>query len=391
MDQGDDRALVKTLRYSWSDYMDIFSRSNRRTALGIALALFMAGQITQAQTTKNIIVVTLDGFRWQEVFSGMDSAVADQKRFHRGDSAYLFQHFWSPDLKARRELLLPFIWSTLATTGQLYGNRRLGNKVDMANPHWFSYPGYSEIFTGYADPAVNSNSFPDNPHTNVFEFLNLQPGFTGTVAAFGAWEAFSRILNAPRCAFPVVAAFTDCGGTAPNANELLINKIRNDCYKPWNEDECFDVFTHYAALECLRTRKPRVLYIGYGETDEWAHEGNYKAYLEAAHQTDQWIRELWQFVQSDPHYKDKTALFVTVDHGRGDRQKDQWTGHGESVPDSHETWFGVLGPDIEVKGEVTTESQIYASQFAQTIASLLGTMFTAEHPVGKRVDRLFLR
>jgi hypothetical protein len=371
--------------------MKIPSRISSPRTIGIALAILVAGQVALTQTAENIIVITMDGFRWQEVFSGMDSALANQKRYHQGDSAHIFQHYWSPDPMARRELLLPFIWSTLAGKGQVHGNRHLQSKVDVANPYWFSFPGYNEIFTGFPDSAVNSNSLPNNPHTNVLEFLNRQPGFEGKVAAFGAWEAFSRILNAPRCGFPVVAAFADCGGTAPNANEVLINKMRRDSYKPWHQDECLDVFTHYAALECLRTRTPRVLYIGYGETDEWAHAGKYEAYLASAHQADQWVRDIWQFVQSDPHYKDKTALLVTVDHGRGDRKKDQWTGHGQSVLDSHETWFGIMGPGIEAKGEMTAESQIYASQYAQTIASLLGTRFTAEHPVGKRVEQLFHR
>ena len=372
--------------------MNILSSNKRRAILGMALACLMAGPIVHAQTkTENIILITLDGFRWQEVFEGMDSAVANQKRFHRGDSAYLYKKYWSPDQNTRRETLLPFIWSTVARTGQLHGNRRLGSKVDMANVYWFSFPGYNEIFTGYPDSSINSNSLPGNPNTNLLEFLNRQPAFEGKVAAFGAWEAFSRILNAPRGGFPVVAGFADCGGTTPNANEILINLLRNDCHKPWKEDECFDVFTHYAALEYLKSRKPRVLYIGYGETDEWAHESDYGAYLAAAHQADQWIRGIWQFVQSDPHYRDRTALFVTVDHGRGDRQKEQWTSHGQSVSDSHETWFGVIGPDVEAKGEVAAESQIYASQFAQTIASMLGTTFIAGHPIGERVNQLFPR
>jgi hypothetical protein len=370
--------------------MNLTVHSYRRAGLCLALALFLAGQLTHAQPkTENIIIVTIDGFRWQEAFGGLDSAVANQKRFHLGDSAYLFQHYWSPDLNTRRKMLLPFIWSTMARTGQIYGNRHLGNKVDVANPYWFSYPGYNEIFTGYPDTAVNSNGYPNNPHTNVLEFLNRQPGFTGRVAAFGAWDAFSRILNAPRCGFPVVAAFTDCGGTTPTPGEQLINGMRRDSYKPWNEDECLDVFTHYAAMEHLKNHKPRVLYIGYGETDEWAHAGNYKAYLDAAHQTDQWIESLWEFVQHDPYYRDKTALFVTVDHGRGDKQKEQWTGHGQSVLDSHETWFAILAPDIKAKGEVTTASQVYESQFAQSFASLLGCVFVAEHPVGKRMSGLW--
>ena len=367
-------------------------QSRTPTVLCLALSLFIAGLHAHGQTrTENLILVTIDGFRWQEVFGGMDSAVANQKRYHRGDSAYLYDKYWSPDVKVRRERLMPFVWSTMAGSGQIHGNRRLESNVDVANPYWFSYPGYNEIFTGYPDTAVNSNSYPNNPHTNFMEFLNRQPGYEGKVAAFGAWQAFTRILNAPRAGLPMVFAFDDCGGAAPTTSEVLINKMRTDAYRPWGADECFDVFSFYAAAEHLKTRRPRVLWIGFGETDEWAHAEDYRAYLDAAHQTDQWLRDLWQFVQSDSGYRDKTALFVTVDHGRGDRQKEQWTGHGQSVLDSHEIWFGILGPDIKPKGEARGTEQIYASQFAQTIASILGCTFVAEHPVGKRVEEVFSR
>lgn len=66
--------------------------------------------------------------------------------------------------------------------------------------------------------------------------------------------------------------------------------------------------------------KPRVLYIAYGETDEWAHAGQYRFYLDAAKQVDAWIKKIWEFVQTDPQYKNKTALLITVDHGRGDKK-----------------------------------------------------------------------
>ena len=38
-------------------------------------------------------------------------------------------------------------------------------------------------------------------------------------------------------------------------------------FKPFGEEECLDVFTHYAAMEYLKMRKPKVLYISYGETE----------------------------------------------------------------------------------------------------------------------------
>ena len=35
-----------------------------------------------AQTAENIIIITTDGLRWQEVFGGMDSAIANNKKFN---------------------------------------------------------------------------------------------------------------------------------------------------------------------------------------------------------------------------------------------------------------------------------------------------------------------
>ena len=340
------------------------------------------------QKTENIIIVTTDGFRWQEVFAGMDSAIANNRRFNQGDSEFIFKKYWSEDVNERRKKLLPFLWNTIAVNGQIYGNRNFGNKVDNSNPYWFSYPGYSEIFCGFVDTLINSNNYKNNPNTNVLEFINNQPKYKNKVAAFGAWDAFDRILNKPRCGFPVVAAFTPCGGKNPTAKEQLINSMLKDSYKPFNMEECLDVFTHYEAMEDLKIRKPKVLYISYGETDEWAHAGHYKDYLEAAHQFDEWLKNIWNFIQTDPQYKNKTSLFITVDHGRGDENKNEWTSHGSDIPDAHEIWFAVMGPDTPAKGEIKTEMQIYQKQFAQTIASLLGLKFTAEHPVAAAIEEV---
>jgi hypothetical protein len=338
--------------------------------------------------SENIIIITTDGFRWQDVFKGMDTAIANNKKFNQGDSEYIYQHYWSADLTERRKKLLPFLWGTINDQGQIYGNRQLGSKVDNANPYWFSYPGYHEIFTGFPDTAVNSNSYPPDPHVTVLEYLNQQPAFKGKVAVFAAWDAFDRIINEKRSGIPVVNAFDPAGGDHPTANEKMINRLLKDSFKPFKEEECLDVFTHHAAFEWLKTRKPRVLYISYGETDEWAHSGHYRSYLDAAHQVDAWIREIWTHVQSDPRYRNKTSLLFTVDHGRGDIKKEEWTSHGSDIADAHEIWFAVMGPGIEAKGEIKKDSQYYQQQFAQTIARLLGYTYKASHPIAPEIKDL---
>lgn len=348
------------------------------------IILFFANSSVHAQQTENIIIITTDGFRWQEVFGGMDKIIANDKRFNQGDSAYIFKNYWSDDVDNRRKNLLPFFWNTIASKGQLYGNRILNNKVNVSNPYWFSYPGYSEVMCGHVDTAINKNEYKANPNTTLLEFFNQQNKLKGKVAAFAAWDAFDRILNEQHSGIPVVSAFDKAGGKNPTANEKLINAMLRDAHKEWKE-ECYDVFTQYAAMEHLKTRKPKVLYIAYGETDEWAHARQYRSYLDAAHQFDAWIKEIWDFVQSDPQYKNKTTLFITTDHGRGDKLKEKWTSHGESVEGADQIWFAVLGPNTPAAGEMKTDVQLYQKQFAQTMAKLMGYTFTAEHPVADEI------
>lgn len=135
--------------------------------------LFLLANITlaagqqQRPTADNLIIITLDGLRWQEVFGGVDTALVRDKTFNQRDSAKLMQRYWADDVRERRKKLLPFFWSTLENQGQIYGDRQYGNLVNNANPYWFSYPGYSEIFCGYVDMAINTNSYPPNPNLNV--------------------------------------------------------------------------------------------------------------------------------------------------------------------------------------------------------------------------------
>ena len=355
----------------------------------ILTTLILVSLLSTAQKTENIIIITTDGFRWQEVFKGLDTEIANDKDFNEDNRDYIFKKYGSSDFKESRQKIMPFLWTDIATKGQIYGNRVFGNKVDVSNPYWFSYPGYNEIMTGNADSKIDSNDYKDNPNVNVLEFLNKKPSLKGKVAAFGAWNAFDRILNEKRSGFPVISAFDQVGGNKPTATQKLLNNMRDNSFKPFHEDECLDVFTHYQALNELKTKKPKVLYIAYGETDEWAHWGHYKSYLDAANQVDKWIKEIWDFVQNDPKYKNKTTLLITVDHGRGDEKKSEWTSHGKKIAGSSEIWFAVIGPEIASKGEMKTETQLYQKQFAQTIAKIMGYTFTAENPVAGEITEVF--
>lgn len=333
--------------------------------------------------TKNIIIVTVDGYRWEELFHGADSSLLFGKRFTSQDSSWRVSKYWADNPNQRREKLMPFFWNTIAKKGQLYGNRDLGNLVNVSNPYWFSYPGYSEILTGYVDTAINSNGYPDNPNHNVLEFLNEQKGFKGKVAAFASWDALSRIINRDRNGILVNIFDEDVKG--PNLTELQkeANKWQHTIPATFGRGERLDGNTFAIMKAYVMVKHPRVTYLDFGDTDDFGHEGKYDYYLDAAHYIDAMLGDLWNYIQSNPFYKDKTTILISPDHGRGLGR--QWTSHGRSAARSNETWLAVMGPDTPPLGEVKTNEQIYEKQFAQTIAKLLGFNFVCEHPVGNAI------
>jgi hypothetical protein len=80
----------------------------------LLLSLFLLIISIQAQKIENIIIITTDGFRWQEVFKGMDSAIANNSKFNQGDSSYIFEKYWSNNENERRKKLMPFFWINIS-------------------------------------------------------------------------------------------------------------------------------------------------------------------------------------------------------------------------------------------------------------------------------------
>ncbi len=347
---------------------------------------FLATSQTKPKT-ENIILITLDGFRWQEVFNGADSSFTKQQQYLKDPD--LKKKYWREDLTERRKALLPFFWNTIATKGQLYGNRSLGSKVNITNNQLFSYPGYNEILTGKADnERVNSNDKFYNPNTNVLEFINTQPAYKGKVAAFTSWDVFPYIINDKRSGVYVSTGAKPVEGLKLNDREKMMNDLVTSLPNPLG-DVRLDAFTFYYGLEYMKKNKPRVMYFAFDETDDFAHEGEYAAYLNAAHYIDRFVNELWSYLQSESMYKNKTTIILTCDHGRGN-DAEGWKHHGQKIPVADQIWFAVLGPDTQSTGEMKTESQFYQNQVAKTLAAFLGLDYKGEGEIGDKVSPMLM-
>ena len=363
----------------------------KKITLAIFLTCIISVSFGQKGKTENVIIVTLDGMRWQDVFGGADEELINNPKYSY-DTASLKKKFWAGTEDERRKKLMPFFWNTIATKGQLYGNRKYGNNVNNANRYWFSYPGYNEIFTGYPDTAVNSNDKIPNKNESVLAFLNKRPEFNGKIAAFTSWDVFDAIFNEEKYGFLVSSGFDKLPAAIANTPELqLLNEMQFQSPKPLGNGVRPDYVTYYLAKCYLKKYQPRVLYIAFDETDDYAHGGRYDYYLNYAYLNDQWIADLWNTIQSLPAYKDKTTLLITTDHGRGDKTKSEWTSHGEKILDASEIWIAAIGPDTKPLGELKGQTQLYQKQVAGTIAALLGLQFKTDHPVAEPIQGIILK
>jgi hypothetical protein len=296
---------------------------------------------------EHVILVVADGLRWQEVFRGADSLLMfGDPRVVGGNAGAVRGRYWRPTLLERRAALMPFLWSTVAREGLLFGNRDVGSSARVTNAMKFSYPGYNEMLVGYPDPRIDRNEFGPNPNVTVFEWLNRRRDFRGHVDVVGTWRVFADIFNASRSGLPVRA---------------------NDS----------DAATHATAMRLFKERLPRALFVGYGETDDWAHKGRYDRTLDAAHAVDRYLADLWSAVQAMPRYRGRTTLIVVADHGRGRTSRD-WTDHGKDVAGSEEMWLAVIGPRTPALGERRGVAAVALSQTAATVAAAVGLEYGRE-------------
>lgn len=345
----------------------------------LILTFSFATSFAQTKKSENIVVITMDGLRWQEIFGGADSVLTYDTTAPYS-IRYVQNRFWAPTSAERRKKLMPFFWSEIASKGVLLGNRNYSNHFNNANRYWFSYPGYNEIFTGYPDTLVNSNDKIPNKNENVFEYLHKLPEFKGKAAVFGSWDVFAYIFNETRSGLLVNDGFRDLKGNLTEKQKLF-NQLQHEMPDLFHGGERLDAATFSIAFEYMKMHKPRLMFFGLGDTDEFAHAGMYDYYLDAAQKSDAWIRQIWEYIQSTPEYKDKTTLIITTDHGRGLAAGSNWKHHGQRIAEASEMWMAAIGPSIKAEGESKQKAQAYQGQIAATIAVMVGKEFKPNHPV----------
>ena len=321
-----------------------------------------------------LVIITIDGLRWQEVFQGAEENLLTDSKQVRDVKQYR-ETYWRSMPEERREVLMPFTWGTIAKQGILIGNRNVNSMMQVGNKTNISYPGYCEMMTGMVDEAITSNDPVNNPHCNVLEAANEDPRYKGKVVMYGSWKSTRFAIHNEKAGIPASVSYEKNVAKKQTPRLQMAERMLEGMPHFWRSEH-FDAFTYAFAIETLLNDHPKVMWISFGDCDEWAHARKYDLYLDAAKGTDAFIRDIYEACESDKFYRGKTVYLITCDHGRG--FGDEWSSHGSGTRGSEATWLMLLGKGIEPKGETSECGPYYTKQVAATIASILGIDFTSD-------------
>jgi hypothetical protein len=234
------------------------------------------------------------------------------------------------------------------------------------------------MLTGEAhDDVIRSNDAIRNPFPSVFQFarrrLSLSPQ---QIATFASWGVFKEIAESEAGATTVNAGAE--AYNAPSPEMKALSALQFETRTGWSNTR-HDAYTFHFAMDYLTRVHPRVLYLSFDETDDWAHDGHYDLVLETLHRTDRYLKELWETLQADPQYRGTTTLIVATDHGRG-RTPETWRSHGKDVPGAGEIWIAMASPNSSRRGEWRSHPALYQNQIAATVAASLGLNYREQNP-----------
>lgn len=300
-----------------------------------------------------VVLLALDGVRWEDVFLGVEADLAEEQGLAPGEV-----------LSARE--LMPNLHALIETTGTALGAPERGHGVFVAGPEPFSLPGYLELLTSRKDTGCTTNGCAPTTLPTLADDFRAQSG-PDDVAVISSWEGIERASARDPSAI-IVSTGRSRGSNLdrlrydPQAAALLDAGAKSGP-TPGHGDFRRDKQTAEIALRYLAVRKPHFLFLGLGETDEYAHRDDYRGYLKALQHGDAVIGRVLETLHDLRREGRRTTLFVTTDHGRAA----EFIRHGGDAPESARVWLVAAGHGIAARGLAATEAARTLVDLSQTI------------------------
>lgn len=337
------------------------------TAPSLVRGIEPLSSIQPTTSAARVVLVTIDGVRWQDVFEGSDASRSG-----------------APHVPP--EQLMPRTYGLLATKGVALGADRDGcGSVHTAGGANISLPGYQEIFTGRPSYCLDNDC--DGVTESVMD--EAVAAKVAGVASIGAWPTLARAVSgggegvfvAVGRSWPPEVNGASTG--SPSLDALVLAGENADPF-PGHDEYRPDAQTGAIALEYLRAATPAFLHIGLGDPDEWGHRDDYPAYLEALRRSDALIGAVADLLDAMGDLGKKTTIIVTPDHGRNSDFRDHTTLRIESG----RTFLLLFGERVTGRGVGCPKRELTLADIAPTIRFLLGLPRDDTRNAGRRIEEI---
>lgn len=285
----------------------------------------------QNYQTEHIVTIVVDGPRFSETW---------------GDSAHQYIPHMANDLAKEGVIFTHFrnngpTYTAAGHTAILSGNYQEINNSGGEKP---LYPNYLNYWLKQTNSSANKAWFLTSKDKIEILGDSQDPDWSG------------RFL--PRF---------DCGNNGLGSG-----------YRP-------DSITVQHILDTLETYHPNVVFINFREPDYTGHLGDWENYLSSIQAVDKAYFTIWNYLQSSSFYKNKTALFITNDHGRHLDEFGGFSGHGDNCEGCRRINLFASGPDFRTN--VIVNETFEQIDLTATIAELLN--LEMPYAKGKVIQPLF--
>lgn len=292
-----------------------------------------------------VVLVAIDGVRWQEVFLGTDRALSS-----------------SPPIPAAA--IFKNLHALGHERGAFVGAPGHGT-ISASGPNYVSLPGYTELLGGRPSRCTDNGC----ARTTLPSLLDEARAAGAKVAAFASWEKLDLATTAAPGGF-----VSSCGRRGDPAID------------PWpgHGDYRPDRITADAALAHYELERPDVFFLGLGDPDEYAHRGDYPGYLAALRHADETVGRLLALLDRMGERGRRTHVVVTADHGRSS----DFANHG-SMPEAARVWMAAAGPRFIARGNVASPHPRRLADIAPTLRLVLGLPPDTSERSGAPLEELF--
>ena len=274
--------------------------------------------------TENVIIVVIDGPRYTETW---------------GDTLHQYQ---------------PRLLNSLAAEGTIYTNF-YNNGVTYTNP------GHTAITTGNYQALDNTGQAIPN-HASIFQHWLKDSGADSSKA----WLITSK---------DKLQILANCQDSLWNNSFMPSTNCGvggNGLRSGYREDS----LTFIQIQRILNTHHPKLTLINFKEPDASGHRNDWSAYLDGIRNTDEYVFQIWNMIQNDVVYANKTTMFVTNDHGRHtDGHLDGFISHGDDCSGCRHINLFAAGPDFK-KGQILSSNREQVD-ISATVAELMSFEFSS--------------